>query len=178
MRGPLTARNARGRTAMCVHCASIGSDTSQHRPARPSTGADGENGTTSIEQYSLALRSTKEKIIPPPLNQRVRGSSPYLCTPPHAPDPVSSRHGQRHLDTRPVVYPSYVHRSATGLPAPASSPADQRRSSPDTGPLAGPVIIDVERTCGAAARPHSGASSGRRLRSEGSPPTVLCQPSP
>jgi hypothetical protein len=73
---------------------------------------------------------------------------------PHTPLPRFLRGtGQRHPDSRPVVYPSCVHRSATGLPAPASSSADQRRSSPDTGPLAGLVIIDVERTCGAAARP-------------------------
>ena len=39
-----------------------------------------ENGRTSTDRYSLALRSTEEQIIPPPLNQRVRGSSPWRRT--------------------------------------------------------------------------------------------------
>src|SRR6266487_800205 len=119
---------------LCIH-------RLRHQPAQASTAEHGRrwrNGTTSIEQYSLALRSTKEKIIPPPLNQRVRVRVPGGALP-HTPLTRFLRGtGQRHLDTRPVVYPSYVHRSATGLPAPAGASSGRRlrrRGKPTDGSL-------------------------------------------
>jgi hypothetical protein len=67
---------------LCVH-------QLRHQPAQTSTAQhrrQWRNGGTSTERYSAALWSTVEQIIPPPLNQRVRGSSPWRRTPPHPAD--------------------------------------------------------------------------------------------
>ena len=67
---------------LCVH-------PLQYQSAQTSTAEDRpqwRSGRTSTDRYSGALRSTVEQIIPPPLNQRVRGSSPWRRTPSHAPD--------------------------------------------------------------------------------------------
>jgi hypothetical protein len=99
----------------------------RYQPARSSTAKHrrgSRNGGTSSERYLVALWSTVEQIIPPPLNQRVRGSSPWRRTPPDARDlrflqETRSRRPRR----RGVVHPWCVHRSATCLTTLISAPA-------------------------------------------------------
>jgi len=87
------------------------------------------NGRTSTGRYSVALRSTEEQMISPPLNQRVRGSSPWRRTPSDLRilQGTASNHPRRPT----LVYPSCVHRSATGLTTLASARPDTPESTPE-----------------------------------------------
>jgi hypothetical protein len=72
------------------------------------------NGRTSTGRHCAARRSTQKWIIPPTLNQRVRGSSPWRRTPPYPADLRCLREtASRHPRLRGVVHPWCIHRSAT-----------------------------------------------------------------
>jgi hypothetical protein len=134
---------------LCVHRLRhqrVQTSTAEHSP-------QWRNGRTSTERYSNALWSTKEQIIPPPLNQRVRGSSPWRRTPSDL--RFLRDTGPDHRRSRHVVYPSCVHRSATGLTALATARPTHR--NPRLSQLLHP-----RRACDAAG--YQGLEAMRELR--------------
>ena len=118
---------------LCVH-------RLRYQPAHIST-ADHQrhwrNRRTSTERYWAALRGTSEQIIPPPLNQRVRGSSPWRRArsavspaqrPSEAPPPRGFTSPQGRAPLLHMITSRFV--SPASPPPGAALPAPQRQLPP------------------------------------------------
>jgi hypothetical protein len=127
------------------------------------------NGRTSTERYFAALSSIVEQIIPPPLHQRVWGSSPWRRTPPHPADLRCLREtASRHSCRRGVVHPWCIHWPATGRTTLISAQRDTLETT--RGPRAarardGPGTNTRSCRCDAPPGGHRQHPSGHRRRS-------------